>query len=67
MNGQVDDDKIVWNVSLRGKMYINVTIASPCAGQNLPSAWRHYLVLSPFMFMQLKTQFESKVSKPSLP
>lgn len=67
MNGQIDNDKIMWNVSLRGKVCINVTVGSPCAGQNLPSAWQHYLLLSQFMFLQLKTQLESKVSKPSLP
>lgn len=62
MNGQIDDDKITWNVSLRGKVCINVTIESPCAGQYLPSAWQHYLVLSEFMFKGLKTQCRSDES-----
>lgn len=63
MKSQIDDDKIMWNVSLRGKVCINMTMGSPCrAGQYLPSAWQPYVVLSQFMFMQLKTQCESDKS-----
>lgn len=38
MNGQTDDDKIMWNVPLRGKVCSKVTVGMPCAGQYLPSA-----------------------------
>lgn len=62
MNGQTDDDKIMWNVPLRGKVCSKVTVGMPCAGQYLPSAQQYFLVLSECMFMVLKTQCESNES-----